>query len=177
MTFLSRRTVLIASVGAPVAILASCSDDTAERERQQDDPVRVEALADETSLVTAYRSALATQPELATQLTPILDQHLAHIAALSQGAVSTPAVPSTDASSSASESGSASASQSDAAADSGSASPSGSAINPVPALRERERAAADKRVRQCVRAGSASLARTLSLIGASEAQHVVELAP
>lgn len=181
MTLLSRRAVLIAGVGAPVAILTACSDETAEKERQQDDPVRSEALTSETSLVAAYRGAIAAQPSLASRLTPILDQHLAHIAALSEGAVSTPAVPTAEVSYSSPESGSASPSGSDSTggstSPSGATSPSQASVDLVPALRERERAAAEQRVRQCVGAGSASLARTLSLIGASEAQHVVELAP
>jgi hypothetical protein len=187
MTLLSRRTLLVASVGAPVAILASCSDEKAEREREQDDPVRIEALTDEVSLVAAYRSAVDSQPELAARLAPILDQHLAHIALLSEGAASTPAVPAgrppspdvlLDAGSPSSTTPEGTAdSASQTATPSESASPEASTMNPVPALRERERAAADQRVRQCVGAGSASLARTLSLIGASEAQHVVELAP
>lgn len=157
---LGRRTVLTLAALTPVALVVSCGDSAAEQAQASDDPVRADAIADEQRLIDSYRSAIAAHPDLADQLGPILTQHQAH--SLDLGGPQAPTAPS--------------------AAESQSASPGSASAGGVPtasetitALREAERAAAAARIAGCGRAGTTELARLLSLIGASEAQHVAEL--
>lgn len=153
---LTRRNVLAAAAFGSVGLAAACGDSEEERARASDDPVRTEMIADEQRLIDSYRAAIAAHPELESRLGPILIQHQAH--ALDLGGPPRPSGASDSPSSSwTTESAPAGAEQT------------------VAMLRDAERRAAAGRIAGCTRAGTAELARLLSLIGASEAQHVAEL--
>ncbi len=158
----SRRSVLAAAALAlpGLSVLSACATGTRGASYGAADPVQLEALGDELSLVVAYQQAIASHPALAAQLEPILDQHNAHAASLR-----TAAAPS------------------DGPNPLASASPVGAAVSVsgasdaevLASLQEAERTAAALRAGACVRAAEPALASLLVLIGASEAQHVVAL--
>lgn len=159
----SRRSVLAAAALAlpGIAALEACAAGRPGADYADTDPVRLESLGDELSLIAAYQQAIAGHPTLAGRLQPILDQHAAHAASLRTGA----------------------GTSGDAPQPLASASPVGAAVqvaggtdaDVLASLQEAERAAAALRAGACVRATDSSLASLLVLIGASEAQHVVAL--
>jgi hypothetical protein len=176
-----RRTFLVLSAAA--VGLAGCTSDSSEPgppsapapTRPPSDPdarVRDEVAASEIALVAAYRSAIATSPELAADLEPFVAQHEAHVARVAPG-FATSSTPS----GSASMRGSASASANPSG--SASASPSASArsvADTLSALAAAESAAQVQRATACDAAQGPALARELCLIAASEAQHAAALA-
>lgn len=145
---LTRRHLLLGAVtGVALASVVGCAD-ASEPVSLAADPVRLESLGAELDLIAVYEATIAARPDLSAALTPILDQHREHAAALE--------VQDQDAPSPAPR----------AAA---------GAVD-INGLRELERRAAGLCAGACVRAGNPELARLLALIGASEAQHVVVLA-
>lgn len=146
---ISRRAVLATMLLVPV--MAACSGGSSpEPSPTPEDPdlaIRARIVQQEDDLIAAYDTAIRQFPELAEDLTPLRDQHLAHRAAL------------VDASASASTS----------------ASPSPGASSPaetLAALAAAEAAAADGCTTACVKSASAQTARLMALIAASEESHV-----
>lgn len=144
---LSRRQLLLGVALGAVALPAAGCSSTPAPVSAAVDPVRLETLGSELDLIAVYEATIAARPDLAAALTPLLDQHRAHAAALQvdDAAAATPA-PRPPA----------------AAAD-------------IAGLRELERQAAGLRAGACVRAQNPELAAMICHIGASEAQHVVVL--
>lgn len=108
--------------------------------------MRSEVAAGEQALIAQYKATIAAFPQLATSLTPIMEQHQAHLTAIAITAPS--AVAATSA-------------------------PTPRAA--LTALVDAERAGALARADSCRAATNADLARTLAFIAASEASHVPAL--
>lgn len=148
---LGRRRLLVGSVallgvGASNVVLTGCGEDEAAPVTLEADPVRLDSLASELDLIAAYEQTIAMRPDLAASLTPIAEQHRLHAEELAAGQP---------------------------------LDVSGRTVSvpgTVADLQERERQAAGLRAGACVRSQNPELAEKLSLIGASEAQHVVALA-
>ena len=143
---ISRRAVLITATGiAGAGVLTACGAGS-ETSAVAADPVSAEAAGAEQSLIAQYQAFITAFPELAADLTPLLDQHADHAKAIGVKASATAAPV--------------------AAAD---------ARTAIAVLAEAERAAAKARRATCVAATSPELARILALIAASEASHVPAL--
>lgn len=111
-----------------------------------------EVAAEESALIAAYDAALAAAPGLGDEATALLtlirDQHAQHLEAL--GGAAEPPPPS-------------------------GSPPVATGAAAIASLIAAERAAARSRIRACVAADDADLARLLTFIGASEASHVPAL--
>ena len=114
------------------------------------------AIGTEQALIAAYRSALATAPGLKDTLDPVLDQHLAHLAALRSRLIGPAATPHPVRTSRLSPAG------------------AGQAAADLSALAAAEQAAAGALVGRLATA-SPSLAQLLASISASEASHAALL--
>lgn len=156
---LTRRRLLTGALAVPaVGLLASgCSTDTAPVGPTPDETARDTARADEQQLLDRYAATLSTHPELAGQLGPVRDEHVAHLHAL--------APPPTSGTPSPTGAASAAASPVDVPADPDTA---------VRALVAAESVAAAARGQQVPVTG-AELAVLLASIGASEQTHAVWL--
>ncbi len=153
---LRRRSVLAAAGAAVPLLVAGCKGvgglGTLPRPRPDVAVLRA-AIGTEQALIARYRSALAASPGLQDTLDPVLDQHLAHLAALrsrlSPAATPRPARTSPPAS-------------------------AGQAAIGLTALAAAEQAAAGALVSRLATA-SPSLAQLLASISASEASHAALL--
>lgn len=153
---LTRRQGLLAlALLAPAGLLAACNGSTeppAPSSSASGPPpdLAAEVAAEESALVAAYDSVLAGPASLDPQATALLtllrDQHSQHRDALG-GAATEVTAPA----------------------------PPESTTAALAGLIAAERAAARSRLRACVAAGDAELARLLTFIGASEASHVPAL--
>lgn len=143
---LDRRQLLVWSVslGALSWVASGCSD-SEPLVSLAEDPVRLETLGAELSLIDSYERLLAVRPDVRAALAPILDEHRRHAESLAGPETTPPQIPAVP------------------------GDPS------VAWIREQERQAAGQRAGACVRADRPELASLLCLIGASEAQHVVAL--
>ncbi len=140
---------MVGIASAPL-LLASCGRPTANPASGVDRGVVLVNLASEVGLVAAYDQAIALRPDVATTLQAIRDQHAQHAATLRERLGSSPPAPSP--------------------------SPTSAPADVLAALREAERSAARERATTSTQAEGADLISLLSLIGASEAQHVAVLA-
>lgn len=143
----SRRTLLAGSIMLPLGLLTACGTDTPAA-RDTDAAVRAEVASGEQAMIDLYNATIAAFPALSTKLTPIRDQHAAHLSAMDVAAPSPTAITQP-----------APASANDA----------------VSALIAAERKATAGRTDACVKASTPQLAWALSLISASEASHVAWL--
>jgi ferritin-like protein len=151
-----RRRSVLAAAGAAVPLLAAgCKGvgglGTLPRP-QPDVAVLRAAIGTEQALIARYRSALAASPGLKDTLDPVLDQHLAHLAALRSRLIGPAATPRPARTSPA----------------------AGSPASTLGALAAAEQAAAGALVSQLATA-SPSLAQLLASISASEASHAALL--
>lgn len=185
---LSRRQ-LLASAGTGLAALAAspllsgCTDDSprpaprstsATPSANPDPAARAVAAADEQRLVASYEELLQRFPALSKPVQAVLDDHRAHLAALSSEASSAPAA-ATPTSSPPPTVSAAAASPTGATATTGTsgalpATPTAAVAHLVTL----EQQAAESRLRQ-VPAVRSELARTLASIAASEATHAALL--
>jgi hypothetical protein len=164
-----RRTFLV--LGAAAVGLTGCTSDPSNpgppsppaASAAPSDPdarLRDEVAASEVSLLTAYRSAIRANPDLAVDLAPFVAQHEAHLDRVAPAGSAPPLVPATP---------------------SDSVRPSTQETAPLPAeevlaaLAAAESAAQAQRATACDGAQDPGLARDLCLIAASEAQHAVAL--
>jgi hypothetical protein len=145
---ITRRVALV----IPVLALAACSTDSTTpsgADASTDQSIGLASVANELDLIAQYDAAIAQFPQLATTLSPLRDQHRAHLSALG-----TPEV-------------------------TGSSSPLGTRpASPQAALTQlagAEKQAALQRLSDCLIATDEDVARTLALISASEASHVAVL--
>jgi hypothetical protein len=148
-----RRRSVLAAAGAAVPLLAAgCKGvgglGTLPRPRPDVAVLRA-AIGTEQALIARYRSALAASPGLKDTLDPVLDQHLAHLAALRSRLIGPAATPHP-------------------------ARTSPAAASTLGALAAAEQAAAGALVSQLATA-SPSLAQLLASISASEASHAALL--
>ena len=153
-----RRRSVLAVAGAVVPLLAAgCKGvgglGTLPRPRPDVAVLRA-AIGTEQALIDRYRSALAASPALKDTLDPVLDQHLAHLAALRSRLIGPAATPRP-------------ARTSPPAA-------AGQAAIGLSALASAEQAAAGAQVSRLATA-SPSLAQLLASISASEASHAALL--
>jgi hypothetical protein len=188
-----RRTFLV--LGAAALGLAGCSDRTdppppsapavSSAPTDPDARLRDEVAASEVALISAYRAALRSAPELAADLAPFLAHHEAHLDKVAPGYPRSgegSAFPSASGSPSGSGPGSGSGSPSASGSPSGSRSPSGAAegtsepsASVLAALVDAETGAQAQRAAACDGAQDPGLVRELCLIAASEAQHATAL--
>lgn len=112
------------------------------------------AISAEQALIARYRSALAISPDRKDTLAPVLDQHLAHLAALRSRLIGPAATPHP--------------------ARSSPPAAAGQAVAELSALADAEQAAAGALVSRLATA-SPSLAQLLASISASEASHAALL--
>ena len=155
---MTRREGLIAlALLAPVGLIAACSGSTEPPPGSATAPtpptdLATDVAAEESALIATYEAVLTAAPGLSDEaialLTLIRDQHVQHRDALGGAA----------------ESQTPSKGPSPATADAA-----------VKDLIAAEREAARSRIRACVAADDADLARLLTFIGASEASHVPAL--
>ena len=93
---LRRRSVLAAAAAAVPLLAAGCKGvgglGTLPRPRPDVAVLRA-AIGTEQALIARYRSALAASPGLKDTLDPVLDQHLAHLAALRSRLIGPAATP------------------------------------------------------------------------------------
>ncbi len=145
---LDRRRFILGTLTAVGAVtVASCGGQAATPTSESaDDAVRSEVAAGEQALIDQYTATITAYPQLAASLTPIMQQHQAHLAAMTIAAPSAVAMAS---------------------------APTPQAA--VTALADAERAGALARGNSCRAATGADLARTLAFIAASEASHVPAL--
>lgn len=151
-----RRRSVLAAAGAAVPLLAAgCKGvgglGTLPRPKPDVAVLRA-AIGTEQALIAQYRSALAASPGLKDTLDPVLDQHLAHLAALRSRLIEPAGTPRP------------------APASSATASPAST----LGALAAAEQAAAGALVSRLATA-SPSLAQLLASISASEASHAALL--
>jgi hypothetical protein len=151
-----RRRSVLAAAGAVVPLLAAgCKGvgglGTLPRPRPDVAVLRA-AIGTEQALIARYRSALAASPGLQDTLDPLLDQHLAHLAALRSRLISPAATPRPTSP----------------------PSSAGQAATGLSALAAAEQAAAGALVSRLATA-SPSLAQLLASISASEASHAALL--
>jgi Ferritin-like domain len=150
-----RRRSVLAMAGVVVPILAAgCKGvgglGTLPRPRQDVAVLRT-AIGTEHALIARYRSALATSPALKGTLDPVLDQHLAHLAALRSRLIGPAATPRQ-----------------------ARRPPAAGQASTLAALAAAEQAAASTLVSRLATA-SPSLAQLLASISASEASHAALL--
>ena len=145
---ITRRMALV----IPMLALAACSTDSQAPSgagAPTDQLTALASVADELDLIAQYDATIAQFPQLATTLSPLRDQHRAHLSALG-----TPEV-------------------------TGSSSPLGNRpASPQAALAQlagAEKQAAMQRLSDCLVTTDEAVARTLALISASEASHVAVL--
>lgn len=146
-----RRSVLMGALALPLALTAAaCSSETSSpatpsaTSAAATADLTVEAGTDEWLLIARYDSTITQHPELTAELEPIRDQHREHASALGM-------------------------SEPDSLPD----------LGPAPASRKRalallaaaESTARDQRIDACVACDSATTARLLASIAASEASH------
>jgi Ferritin-like domain len=148
-----RRRSVLAAAGAAVPLLAAgCKGvgglGTLPRPGPDVAVLRA-AIGTEQALIARYRSALAASPGLKDTLDPVLDQHLAHLAALRSRLIGAAATPHP-------------------------ARTGPAAASTLGALADAEQAAAGALVSQLATA-SPSLAQLLASISASEASHAALL--
>lgn len=143
---LTRRTILAGATIAPLGLLAACNAITSPL-TDPDDVVKAATAASERDLIAAYNATIGAFGQLAAALTPLRDQHREHLSAVG-GVADERAAEFTAVSAKAA----------------------------LAALTAAELAASNQRVDQCGQANARELIWTLSLIGASEAQHVLALA-
>jgi hypothetical protein len=172
-----RRTFL--AMGVAALGLAGCTTDTPPSPtptspsiptgpEDPDATLRASVARSEAELIVAYRIAISSRPELASDLQPFLDHHQQHLDRVLPGAdPQALAKPTTG------------AWQSPAAAGGSATGPSPSVTDQDPeaiaALAAAEREARNARVSACDGASAPGLARDLCLIAASEAQHAAAL--
>lgn len=151
---LRRRSVLAAAGAALPWLAAGCKGvgglGTLPRPRPDVAVLRA-AIGTEQALIASYRSALASTPSLKAILDPVLDQHLAHLAALRSRLIGPAPTPHPARSAAA-----------------------GQAATGLSALAAAEQAAAGALVSRLA-AASPSLAQLLASISASEASHAALL--
>jgi hypothetical protein len=149
-----RRRSVLAAAGVAVSVLATgCKGvgGLGTRPRPQPDvAVLRAAIGTEQALIARYRSALAASPGLKGALDPVLDQHLAHLAALRSRLIGATVAPHPETSAAVGQAG------------------------PLGALADAEQAAAAALVSRLATA-SPSLAQLLASISASEASHAALL--
>ncbi len=133
------------AVASPLLVATACSSSESEEQQDSDDQLREDVAAQEARLIAAYDATILKFPALTAQLTPFRDQHAEHKQALVPGESATPTVTAPDV--------------------------PGTATAAVRALRRLEKSAAGDRIESCGKANAPELARSLSLIAASEAQH------
>ena len=158
-----RRRSVLAAAGAAVPLLAAgCKGvgglGTLPRPRPDVAVLRA-AIGTEQALIARYRSALAASPDLKDTLDPVLDQHLAHLAAL-RSRLTGPAAATRPAPASPARTSPPAA--------------AGQAADGLSALATAEQAAAGALVSRLGTA-SPSLAQLLASISASEASHAALL--
>ena len=152
---LTRRDLLVITGLTSTAIMTGCSSDDADStaptpsvsDQAPADP-RVTAGAAEWQLVARYEATIAAHPQLAASLTPFLDHHKAHAAALGVGRPADATIP-------------------------GSA-PKGR-TRALAVLAAAEATARDMRIDECVLSEDPDTARLLAVIAASEASHAQAL--
>jgi len=140
------------ALALPALALAACASDSSTPSDTNASPASPSALpstANELDLIAQYNEAIAQFPQLATILTPLRDQHRAHLASLGGAEVAAPPAPS--------------------------AAPVGSPQTAKARLADAEKQAAQQRLSDCLATTDEPLARTLALIAASEASHVAVL--
>lgn len=157
---LTRRSVLAAGAMA-VPLLAACGTSVLGTRSPLRDPVRTESLGTERTLIAVYERALAATPSLAPTLAPFLAQHREHAAALGDGLPTSPA-----------PSASTTPAPTGAASDQPATT---SAADVLAGVAAAEREAMLAHAGACARTTDGTLAALLSLISASEAQHVAVL--
>ena len=108
---------------------------------EADAAVRAGVAADEAALIALYDAVIAAHPDLAGDLTPLRDEHVAH--AESMGALESAPVPAGV----------------------------GTRAQALAAIREAEQRAVAERTASCEECTTADLARLTALIAASEAGH------
>lgn len=162
---MDRRSFLV--LGAATLTLAACTsspdpdpdpDHPTPSTPADDDRLRDTVATAEVALIGAYRAALAQAPDLAAELTPFLEHHLAHLERVSPG----------------DDRGTATASSSPPAASTEPAGPADVA-GLLEALAGAETTARKARIADCDAADSGQLAHDLAQIAASEAQHAAHL--
>ena len=149
---LTRRGLLV----LPALAVAACSTgSTASSDHPSGaQPVAtVASVANEADLIAQYDAVIAQFPPLAASLTPIRDQHRAHLTALGGDA----------------------AGSAPQASNSGPATEARSTQAALTQLAAAEKAAAQLRLQDCIAATGEPLIRILASIAASEASHVAEL--
>lgn len=153
----SRRRLLARSAGATcalagVGVLAACGTDgpsagaTTPAPMVDSGSVYLDVATSERALIARYTETIATFPQLATHLEPLLRQHVEHLAATG---VDAPNPPPQD-------------------------SPRGLTAA-ITALRQAELTAAVERRKSCLLATEPEFVRTLTFIAASEASHIAAL--
>ncbi len=144
----TRRVVL----ALPALAIAACASDPASPELPQaaiNEGSALSSAANEAELIAQYDGYIAQFPQLAATLSPLRDQHRAHLLALGGPA--------------------------EAIATAAAATQVASAQAAVAQLAEAEKLAAQRRLTDCVATTDESVARILTLIAASEASHVAVL--
>jgi hypothetical protein len=153
---LRRRSVLAATVSAVPLVAAACKGvgalGTPPRPRP-DVAVLGSAISGEKIMIARYRSAISASPGLAAVLSPVLNQHEAHLAALRSRLIVPPGATAGPTASGAAAPG-----------------PAGSPATVLAALETAEQAAAGALIKR-LGVVSPSLAQLLASIGASEASH------
>jgi hypothetical protein len=152
---LRRRSVLAATVSAVPLVAAACKGvgalGTPPRPRP-DVAVLGSAISGEKIMIARYRSAISASPGLAAVLSPVLNQHEAHLAALRSRLIVPPGATAGPTASGAAP------------------GPAGSPATVLAALETAEQAAAGALIKR-LGVVSPSLAQLLASIGASEASH------
>ncbi len=168
---MERRTFLV--LGAAALGLAGCTSDRTDppppsapaassAPTDPDARLRDEVAASEVALISAYRAALQSSPELAADLAAFVAHHEAHLERVSPGYLR-----------SGDGTGSPSGSGSPSGAAEGTSEPSAASV--LAALLDAETAAQAQRAAACDAAKDPVLVRELCLIAASEAQHATAL--
>lgn len=145
-----------------------------------DDPdaaVRTDVAVSERALIALYATTLAAHPQLADALAPLRAHHEAHLARVGADPVGTPS--GTASAPGSAPTGVSTASPGSSGSDSASASarpaPTPTVEESLAALAGAEDLARAQRITSCDAAASRSLARDLTLVAASEAQHAAVL--
>ena len=144
----TRRVALL----IPVLAVTACASDSGASSSaiaQAGAPSDLPSISNEAELIAQYDAVIALFPQLKATLTPLRDQHRAHLEALGAPGTSIP-----------------SALQGERA---------GSPQAARTQLADAEKRASQQRLSDCLVATNEAVARTLALISASEASHVAVL--
>lgn len=156
-SLLARRSFLVLAAGTGAALIAGCGTSDPEGSTSSpDDAVRAAVAEAETALIAQYQGVITAFPDLGASLVAILEQHRAHLAAVTPGQGAAEMAPQISPSTT--------------------SAPKGSAVDALQFLADAERAASQQRREACVLAADPELTRMLAFIAASEASHVPALA-